>query len=158
MATRSIAPTIGATNLDHTSPIIAMHVRYETAWLEYNRIDDADIALDKSTDAGKSLTYRYHDAEQANTGETDALRLAILYQVPTTWLEAMILQFHIHIAFDPDDSSTDENRAAISVAIDTLLDFMCGEIDHDGLGRQFQNSARLVSNRRRFRTGQAAEA
>ncbi len=66
------------------SPILAMHARYEAAWQEYNRIDTASTALDKSDPADELLGFKYQRAETANNAETDALRQAILYQVPTT--------------------------------------------------------------------------
>ncbi len=75
------------------SPILAMHSRYVAAWEGFNRIDVAETALDKNDRADWSLGYHYQTAKDANNAETDALRQAILYQVPTTWVEAMVLQF-----------------------------------------------------------------
>jgi uncharacterized membrane-anchored protein YhcB (DUF1043 family) len=99
------------------------------------------------------LGFKYQRAETANNAETDALRQAILYQVPTTWTEAMALLFHI--AFDLTDKPTKEERAATQTALDTLLDFMCCEVDqdHEELGRHFQTSANIVFDKRRYRTG-----
>ena len=70
-----------------------MHARYEAAWEEYNNIDTAQLKLNDRNEAERCLKFRYSDALKANNAETDALRLAILYQVPTTWQEALVLQY-----------------------------------------------------------------
>jgi len=137
------------------SPILAMHARYEAAWEQFNQIDTASTALNRKDPADDSLGFKYQTAETANNAETDALRQAILYQVPTTWPEAMVLLYHIHIAFDLTDKPTKEERAATETAIDTLFDFMCCEVDqdHEALGKHFQTSANIVFDKRRYRTG-----
>ncbi len=63
--------------------------------------------------------------------------------------------FHIHTAFDLTDKPTEEEQAATKTAIDTLLDFMCCEVDqdHEALGKHFQASANIVFDKRRYRTG-----
>ena len=137
------------------SPILTMHARYEAAWQEYNLTDLADTKLNKSDAAEDLLGFKYRTAETANNAETDALRQAILYQVPTTWPEAMILLFHTHVAADLTDKPTKEERAATQTALDTLFDFMCCEVDqdHEALGKHFQASANIVFDKRRYRTG-----
>lgn len=137
------------------SPILAIHARYEAAWEQFNQIDTASTALDKSDPADDLLGFKYQTAETANNAETDALRQAILYQVPTTWPEAMVLLFHIHVASDLTDKPTKEERAATQTALDTLLDFMCCEVDqdHEALGKHFQVGANIVFDKRRYRTG-----
>jgi hypothetical protein len=117
-------------------------------------IDLADTNLGKDDD-DQALSFRYEEAKRANNAETDALRQAILYQVPTAWPEAMILLFHIHVASDLTDKPTKEERAATHTALDTLLDFMCCEVDqdHEALGKHFQASANIVFDKRRYRTG-----
>ncbi len=134
------------------SPILAMHARYEAAWVEYNQTDTAGMALGKD---GHSLEFRYDAAKATNNTETDALRHATLYQVPTTWPEAMVLLFHTHVAHSLSDKPTPEEYAATETALETLLDFMCCEVaqDHETLGKQFQASANIVFDKRRYRTG-----
>jgi len=134
-------------------PLLAMHARYEAAWEEYNRIDQAKTELNDKDEAGRILRFRYEDAMRASGRETDALQMAILYQVPTTWQEALVLQFHIHLRSDPHSDKTEEEKAALEVASDTLFDFMCDEIDHDKSEGVFHRSECIVSDRRRSRTG-----
>ncbi len=155
MAERLIVPgTAPAKSEVTTSPILAMHRRFEAAWQEYNQTVDASRALGKSRD-DEVLEYHYQTAKLVNNTETDALRQAILYQVPTTWPEAMILLYHIRVAFDLTDKPSPEEYAATEVALDTLLDFMCCEVDqdHEAIGKQFQMSANFAFDRRRYRTG-----
>lgn len=155
MADRLIEPgTAPAKSETACNPILAMHARYEAAGQEYNRIDLAATKLGKD-EADLTLRFHYQKAQRANNAEVDALRQAILYQVPATWPEAMILLFHIHIAFDLTDKPTEEETAATETAIDTLFDFMCCEVeqDHEQIGSQFQTSANLVFSKRRYRTG-----
>ena len=147
--TRPEAPTTVAT----PTPIIAMHGRYITAWEEYNTIDVAATKLNDKNEAERILRFRYADAMGASSAEANALRLAILYQVPTTWPEALILQYHIHNIGDPHTTRTEEENNALEVALDTLLDFMCDEIEHEDEDNIFQRSEHIVSERRRFRTG-----
>ena len=130
-----------------------MHARYEAGWDEYNRIDEAGTRLKPSSDKERSLAFAYELAMKASNTESQALQRAILYQVPTTWQEALILQFHIHVAGDAYTEHTEAERVALEVATDTLFDFMCDEIDHEDVEGQFQNSEHLVSDRRRLRTG-----
>jgi transposase-like protein len=156
MADRLIEPgTAPAKSETTSSPILAMHARYEAAWQEYNQIDVAGTKLDKSDADDDLLGFKYQRAETANNAETDALRQAILYQVPTTWTEAMVLLCHIHIAFDLTDKPTKEDWTATHTALDTLFDFMCCEVDqdHEALGKHFQASANIVFDKRRYRTG-----
>ena len=142
------------TNQTTTSPILAMHARDEKAWEEYNAID-AEHAQTPNDREHLGVRFRYREAMSSSQSEIDALRLAILYQVPKTWAEAMVLQYHIHIMNDLTDKPSDEDRAALETAIDTLFDFMCCEVeqDHEELGKQFQTSANLVFTKRRYRTG-----
>lgn len=138
------------------SPIMAMHQRYEEAMAEYNVVDDADLQLG-GDNADKQLGRSYLDAKRTNAAETTALRVAILYQVPDSWVDAMILQFHIYVATDMavNDSINEEERNGLTIAIGTLFDFLCCEVrqDHESLGGQFQSSAQLAFFRRRYRTG-----
>lgn len=142
------------------SPILTMHARYEATWAEYNTIDAARTAFNTENASERFLDFRYADAMKTISAETDALRLAIFYQVPTSWKEALILQYHIHSIFDPTQVGPEDEQKAISTAVETLLDFMCCEVEahHDGIGHQFQVGANLVSDNRRYRTGKLAKA
>ena len=135
------------------SPILALHARYEAAWAEYNRIDDARTTLDTQNREDRIVDFRYEEAMAVSGAEANALRVAILYQVPTTWQEAMILQFHIWSVFEPENPGTANEQSAMATAIDTLFDFMCDEIEHEDVEGQFQTGEHLVSQRRRNRTG-----
>jgi len=136
-----------------TSLIHALHDRYEAAWAAYNTLDRARIALNEKNEAERILDFRYEDAMKASHREIEALRLAIFYQVPTTWQEALILQFHIQSVFDPSQLSSEDEQEALSVAVETLFDFMCDEIEHEDVEGQFQYCEHLVSERRHRRTG-----
>ncbi len=137
------------------SPILAMHARYEAAWVEFNAIDRARTALNTNIPDNCNLEFRYAGAMKASNGGIDALRLAIFYQVPTSWQEAMILQFHLYSIFDAGQVVPEEEQLALNTAIETLFDFMCCKVDadHERLGHQFQTGANLVFEKRRYRTG-----
>ena len=135
------------------SPLLAMHARYEAAWEEYNNIDTAQLKLNDRNEAERCLKFRYSDALKANNAETDALRLAILYQVPTTWQEALVLQYHVHSTADPHSDLTDDEKNALEIGLDTLFDFMCDEVAHGEDDGIFHRAECIVSDRRRYRTG-----
>ncbi|QNN64350.1 hypothetical protein H9L12_08390 [Sphingomonas rhizophila] len=156
MATPNLSNEPKAAN--YQSLIEAMHERYERAWEEYNRVDEASTALSDKNESERLLQFRYRDAMLQNSGETDALRLAILHQVPTTWVDALILQFHINCITDPNSEMTAEEVKAVSIASDTLFDFMCDEVDHNENVGIFHRSECIVSERRRLRTGHVAKA
>ncbi len=135
------------------STIAAMHARYEATWEEYNRLDEAQTKLDKKDESGRRLGDRYQDGMKASSREADALQMAILYQVPTTWQEALMLQYHVHTAADPRRTMTEDEKLAIETGLDTIFDFMCDEIDHDENVGIMHRSECLVSERRQYRTG-----
>lgn len=144
---------------DPTSPIQSMHVQYERAWEAYNRLDEARLGLTDSPE-DHLLASHYADAMTAANEATDALRVAILHQVPIDWTDAMLLQFHIYTLHDiqcnSTDAVTDQDKSALSIALDTLLDFMACEkqdVDHEGIGKQFHSATMRVFDRRRRRTG-----
>jgi hypothetical protein len=95
---------------------------------------------------------------QRSQAESEALHLAILFQVPTTWPEALVLQYHVHNAADPYTELNDTEKRALEVGLDTLFDFMCDEIDHEERDGIFQRAECLVSERRQLRTGIIAKA
>ena len=135
------------------SPLVAMHARYEAAWEEYSTIDTAQLKLNDKNETERCLKFRYSDALKANNAETDALRLAILYQVPTTWQEALVLQYHVHSTADPHSDLTDDEKNALEIGLDTLFDFMCDEVAHGEDDGIFHRAECIVSDRRRYRTG-----
>lgn len=138
------------------SPIMAMHQRYEETMAEYLAIEKAESIArrERDEDAEGALAR----AMRASCRESDALRVAILHQVPDTWPEAQVLQFHITNAFDLLTGCTNVSeieQQALQIAIDTLFDFMCCEVDsdHGEIGRSFQDGASRVFFQRRRRTG-----
>lgn len=143
------------------SPILSMHARYEQTMAEYNIVDQAEGAARKDDDDYHQS--RYSQALKALTRETDALRVAILHQVPVIWKEVMILQFHIVNAFDMHANCAGEppeaEKEALQTAIDTVFDFMCCEIDtdHEKVGAAFQDGASHALWKRRYRTGSVEE-
>lgn len=143
------------------SLILALHARYEQAWGEYNRLEEARAAWAKAKPPSEehSRKYQIESAQSESQREIDALRLALLHQVPTNWQEALVLADHVHTALAITDSfDTDRNdpeRSAFETGFDTLLDFMFGEIDHEGIGGyQMEQAEKIVRERRRFRTAQ----
>lgn len=138
------------------SPILAMHQRYEATMAEYLVIEKAESRARKERD--ENTEGAMSRAMRASCRETDALRTAILHQVPDSWTEAMVLQFHVVNAFDMMAGCTDYpeyEQEALQTGIDTLFDFMCCEVDadHERVGRNFQDGANRVFFNRRRRTG-----
>lgn len=137
-------------------PIMAMHTRFEQASAEYRVVERAEReARDRNDDAEAGA---YQRALKSLVGETEALRLAILHQVPDDWPAAMVLQFHIVGAFDVQANCDDvpaQELAALQTAIETLFDFLCCEVeqDHGAMGSAFQSEANRTFFKRRYRTG-----
>jgi hypothetical protein len=144
---------MAATNHRIQSPIVVLHQRYEAATAEYQLIEKAER---DSEDAFKIQQARR--AGKSSCRETDALRLAILHQVPADWADTAILQYHIIDAFDMlvnCDDYPEADREALQTAIDTVFDFMCCEmaVDHERFGAAFKEGAQRAYFSRRFRTG-----
>ena len=142
------------------SALLAMHRRYECAMAEYLIVEQAEGAArkDGDSDGAHSLAR----GTRAICRETDALRLAILNQVPDTWAAAMVLQFHITNAADllaTSENPPEAEREALLTAIDTLFDFLCCEVDqdHEALGNEFRSGAVRAFFQRRHRTGQVED-
>lgn len=140
------------------STITVLHARYEATFDEYNVVDRAATLLNRKDNATLPMQCACDRAMRVIERESDALRQAILYQVPTNWTEALILQHHIRIAQDlvvNSDEPVELDKDALDAAVDTLLDFMATTItaDHDAIGRQFQTAVAIVTERRRMRTG-----
>lgn len=147
-----------ATSSEAPSTIAAMHARYEATFDEYNMVDRAATRLRRNDDAALPMQCACDRAMRVIERESDALRQAILYQVPINWTEALILQHHIRIAQDlvvNSDKPVEADKDALDTAVDTLLDFMASTItaDHDAIGRQFQTAVAIVTERRRMRSG-----
>ena len=136
------------TNTAAPSLIAALHARFEACDAEYQRIED-DATRDKPN--GTALA--------ASQFETDQVRVTILTQVPDTWADAAILQYHIRIAHEATESDTErasDEAKALSMAIDTLFDFMASEtpdLDHGAIGPEFQRACNDTHFARRHRTG-----
>jgi hypothetical protein len=146
------------TNTTQTASVIrAMHARYEQCSAEYNRIDAEEARLRRG---GESLTALHLDtAMHHNRIESDTLRQAILMQVPDSWPDALILQFHVWVEQDAQaaaDQVSEGERNVLSIAMDTLLDFMACEVqaDHAEIGNDFQQARNMVHFKRRYRTGE----
>jgi ribosomal protein S20 len=139
------------------SIIRTLHARFEQANAEYDRTDAAQTALNRAGDKLDAL--RLNGALVENQAETDALRRALLLQVPDTWADALILQYHIWLEHDlqasQDEKPADNDQAALTIAMDTLFDFMACEVraDHAEIGQSFQNGCNLAHFKRRHRTG-----
>jgi hypothetical protein len=145
-------------NLNQPAPsvLMAMHQRYEATMVEYLAIEAAWNTACKENDDQRHQLER---SCQSSCRETDALRLAILHQVPADLREAAVLQFHIANAFDLmagcEDFPTNEQEA-LTTAIETLFDFMCCELkhDHEQIGLAFKDEAVRAFFDRRHRTGE----
>lgn len=142
------------------SPIRAMHTRYEEAWKQYNVVEAAEH---RARADGDTKHFDLQRAMQTLSQETDALQTTILHQVPDTWPEALLLQFHISNAADllvnGAEPPSDEDKETLIGAVDTLFDFMCCELDlnHEELGASFKSAATRVHFQRRYRTGQVED-
>jgi hypothetical protein len=138
------------------SPIMAMHTRYEETMAEFGVIEKAENDARKRRDESEAAALER--GSRASCREADALRTAILHQVPDSWTEAMALQFHIVNAFDLLIGCTEPpefEQEALQTAIDTLFDFMCCEVeaDHEQVGLSFRDGANRAFFQRRRRTG-----
>ncbi|RDE05579.1 hypothetical protein [Sphingomonas aracearum] len=146
-----------AATIDAATPIRVMHTRYEAAMSAANALDEAKLELGDSP-ADRQRETRYEEAMEAADAEGDALRTAIFYQVPTTWTDALILQYHITVAhgLHTPGKEPPHEAAALTTAIDTLFDFIATEVnvDHEAIGDRFKAATMRVWNRRRFRTAE----
>lgn len=142
------------------TPLGAMHDRYEAAWKADAKIEAAENELVDGDPTSETLKFRYEDARKKIGAETDALRVAILYQVPLCWADALILQFHIWAVADVLESSDirpDDEREALLVGMETLFDFMAAEVtdvDHEAIGPMFKGQTMLAWNRCRTRAAE----
>ena len=138
------------------SVLMAMHRRYEQAVAEYEIIDTAHQS---AKDNGEDDAFLLYNASQASVREADALRIAILYQVPATTAEAAVLQFHISNMHDMIEGCTDRRELeeeALKVAIQTIFDCLTSEIKEDVeqfAGASFRDEAARAYFARSRRTG-----
>ncbi|WP_267386149.1 hypothetical protein [Sphingomonas sp. GC_Shp_3] len=138
-----------------SSLIAALHARYEAAQAECHAVDLAETSARRQSEDAADC---YRNACKTLMQEADALRDAILHQVPDTWSEALILQFHILCAHDQrinEDAPDDAGAALVQLAINTLFDFMCAEVRTDvaQIGAAIAETAARISRARRLRTG-----
>jgi hypothetical protein len=123
--------------------ISALHARFEANGAEFDRIDQAD---------GDTET-----AKHQSMCEADAIRYAILAQVPSSWPDALILQFHIQLdhQFQVGADREPDAEERLQLAMETLFDFMACEVeaDHGEIGTLFQASCNRVFYARHHRTG-----
>ncbi|KQS04522.1 hypothetical protein ASG11_09895 [Sphingomonas sp. Leaf357] len=143
-----------ATNAVMPSCINALHTRFEQASAELVTVSNAES--EARTHGSARERWEAEAAMHVLGREIDALRMALLYQVPDTRREAMTLQFHIvGAAHDQTGGGVDLQAEALLIATDTLFDFLCCETDedHEAIGPEFRDEANRVFFKRRMRTG-----
>ncbi len=135
------------------TPILAMHRRFEEA-------SDAHHALDCARGKGSGDRTRL-DGEMADIlNEQDALRVAILRQVPNSDDEFAVVLYHASIGFDliADNEGAGWIAAegeALRVAMQHLFDYAASNHGADPLaiGRAFSVEAMRTRKLRLLRTG-----
>jgi hypothetical protein len=145
-------------------PITVLHRMYERAWQATGVIEKEIEEARESEKIGD--TYRWNVAMTANQREASLLQLALLYQVPTTWRDALILAHHVrelqgHVATGAKEGTIyavqhEWERDALDVGLTALLDFLACELpdeDHEEIGPMFKASTMHAWNSRRARTG-----
>jgi hypothetical protein len=129
-------------------PILALHARHEACRREAEAIDRArdDHQSDAEVSAGLA------DAAAANRAELDALREALLRQVPNGWSDALILAYHLAAGLTDIPAG---DGAALRLASESLFDFMASvvDLDHEPLGERFQSATVRALRRRHLRAG-----
>lgn len=142
------------------SALKAMHQRYEAANAEFNVIDETRSTLRAPrSDATESYHRQLDEACSASIGETDALRTAILFQVPQDAEDVAILHYHIGAAYDMMlgcETYPKHEQEALNTALNTVLDYACRMApDVQQLsGDAFAYCAAQVNRKRRYRTGE----
>lgn len=142
------------------SPLLVMHERYEAAWSADMKIEAAENDLDDNDPDSATIKFRYEDARKKISAETDTLRIAILYQVPMSWADALVLQFHVWGMADlleSSDARPTDMREALLVGMETLFDFMAAEVadvDHEAIGAMFKGQTMLAWHRCRTRAAE----
>lgn len=149
---------IGATRTigNSGSIIAALHRRFEAAWAEHHVMDCHEIAT-KDDHREQNWCRR---GQEENEAETDALRIAILYQVPNDQEDLALLSYHVWSVYDEGQNSKRE-MAALTVALTSLFDYVmdeaAGRVDMSAHGKMLNTATMLAYHRRRYRTGLARE-
>jgi hypothetical protein len=134
------------------SLIVAMHAQWERAWATHNLNDEKGVG--RSASDGERM--KRDRAMETCFREATHLQLAILYQVPHSHLDVTILQFHIQSLTDGVDarrSVTRKESAALSVAVDSVFEFLASAID-ERIGYGFESAAEFIRIAREYRTEQ----
>jgi hypothetical protein len=136
-----------------TSLIKALHLRWEKAWAEFNRIDDALPSDDDSPDRF-GLRSRMKDGLNDNARETDALVRAILLQVPDDDEGLTILAFHVWSGFGSSATLEIEEIRDRRTALESIFDYLMseGRASMD-MGEQIRSGTMRAFDKRRARTG-----
>ena len=147
----------GRTVSNSTSFILALHARWEAAWEEYNRMDEAQPRKPERPREDLESWQLYHRLEEAmaaNQSEVDLLRTTILYQIPADDAELTVLVYHAWGAFsvNPDNPQPEEAKA-IEQALISIFDYRVseGRADMEALGRQFTAAAMIAFKKVRHR-------
>lgn len=113
------------------SVILALHARNREAWDSHDRLDQASI----KGESGDGLNLQR--GMEAIAREAEALREAIMYQLPTTDEELSILAYHTWATFETDNASTTEReRQATDAALQAMFNYLAssGRVDVEKLG------------------------
>lgn len=143
------------------TPIATLHALFEASWAASLRIEDDWQDGDPETDLGAK--HRQERASHKCGLESVALQQAILMQMPNTWRDAMILQYHVYDLFETvsgvpgkgHEKAAERERLMVQIAIESVFDFMASELphDHEQIGPMFKASTMLAYDNRRGRTG-----
>lgn len=138
-----------------TSLIATLHARYASVWAEHGR---ADCAATYAPPDGKVRLWLDRGMEGL-LRESDALRLAMLYQVPQTMEEAALLSYHVWSIYDSVAALTADEKLALEAAVTALFDFLMrhGAADMNGHGEIFRAGTMLAWKSVRARTGEIDE-
>ena len=147
-------------NIPTGSLLMDLHARYEATQAEYAVVERAETDFNRQSQGkdAQLAAERCRAACLTLEREADALRDAILYQVPDSWSEALILQFHIACAHDmyaAASKPSEGNSERLQLALDTLFDFMCCEMPTgvEAMGAALKDVAQCAYRVRRLRTG-----
>jgi len=139
------------------SLMMALHARYEAAWVEYNHID-SEQGKRPSDGAADPNWHNYFSSQggmEENAEESEMIRLLICYQMPNTDEELTVLAFHVWGLVGMGAEITKRERRALEQGSNSMFDYLVteGRAAMDDLGKQFTAGAMLAWHRRRYRTG-----
>lgn len=122
--------------MDRLTPIAALQERLDAANAAYDKLQDALIAIEAAIEKGpreKGARNFIDDAETRKIWlteaanrigeESDALEMAILYQIPETPRDALHLIIHLHTAIECA-SGDPKFREARDAAMDALIVYL----------------------------------